>query len=209
MFCFAIFFIFDITSSRRKYMEKTRIILVEGPQGVGKTTLVEYLRENIAGCDLFRLSGIKDKTKTGLEKNKKRYNTLIDYISNCIGNGIDMVFDRSFASEQVYSSLGFKDYDFTAVFEELTKKFNALDADIYYFNLYIDNLDLYKKRIERDHHHGYIAFSKQNCINQQTAYKKVSDYLKTFSNIKVYDIAMDDFAKGYEQINKILNITLK
>jgi tRNA U34 5-carboxymethylaminomethyl modifying enzyme MnmG/GidA len=61
----------------------------------------------------------------------------------------------------------------------------------------VDNKEIYQKRIERDSHHGYIAFSMQNCINQQTAYRKVSDYLKTQSNIKVFDIATDNFAEAY------------
>lgn len=190
-------------------MEKSRIIMVEGPQGVGKTTLVEYLRENIPCCDLYRLSGIKDKSKLGLEKNIKRYDALLSYMENSANTGIDMVFDRCFASEQVYSSLGFKDYDFTSVFEQLTKRFDALDYDIYYINLYINDQTVYQKRIERDHHHNYIAFSMQNCINQQAAYKKVSDYFKTYKNIKVYDIATDDFKAAYNQINSLLGINIK
>ncbi len=189
-------------------MNRERIIIIEGPQGVGKTTLVEYLRENIPCCDLLRLSGIKDKTKTGLQKNTKRYDALLTYLENSANSSIDMVFDRSFASEQVYSSLGFKDYDFTEVFNSLTKRFNNLDYDIYYINLFVENKEIYQKRIEREHHHNYIAFSMQNCINQQEAYRKVSDYFKTFENIKVFDIATDDFKEAYDKINTILNITL-
>ena len=34
-----------------------RLIIVEGPQGVGKTTLANYLRDNIVGSNLYRLSG--------------------------------------------------------------------------------------------------------------------------------------------------------
>ena len=187
-------------------MKKSRIIMVEGPQGVGKTTLVEYLRENIPSCDLFRLSGIKDKTSLGLEKNKTRYRALFSYLSSVSWADIDVVFDRCFASEQVYSSLGFKDYDFGKEFKALAEIFNNLDYDIYYINLYIEDQSVYQKRIERDSHHGYIAFSLQNCINQQNAYREVSDYFKTLPNIKVFDIATDDFAVAYNKINTILGI---
>ena len=180
--------------------------MVEGPQGVGKTTLVEYLRENIPSCDLLRLSGIKDKTKLGLEKNQKRYDALLSYMESVAGTDIDMVFDRCFASEQVYSSLGFKDYNFSPTFKQLAERFNNLDYEIFYINLYIENQSVYQKRIERDSHHGYIAFSLQNCINQQNAYKKVSDHFKNLSNIRVFDIATDDFAVAYNKINTILGI---
>ena len=47
---------------------KDTIIIVEGPQGTGKTTVTNYLREEMSATDLYRLSGIKDRTITGKEK---------------------------------------------------------------------------------------------------------------------------------------------
>ena len=41
---------------------KNRLIIVEGPQGTGKTNLTNFLRENIPSSNLYRLSGQKDKT---------------------------------------------------------------------------------------------------------------------------------------------------
>ena len=54
-----------------------------------------------------------------------------------------------------------------------------------------------------------MTIENVNCINQQEAYRKVSDYLKKFDNIKVFDIATDDFVQAYDKINDILNITLQ
>ena len=42
-----------------------KLIIIEGPQGTGKTTLANYLRENMPGSNLYRLSGQKDKTESG------------------------------------------------------------------------------------------------------------------------------------------------
>ncbi len=36
---------------------QNRMIIVEDPQGTGKTTLTNYLRDNIASSNLYRLSG--------------------------------------------------------------------------------------------------------------------------------------------------------
>ena len=47
-------------------MERNTLIIVEGPQGAGKTTFTNYLREHLASVDLHRLTGIKDKTITVL-----------------------------------------------------------------------------------------------------------------------------------------------
>ena len=44
---------------------KSKLIIVEGPQGTGKTTLTNYLRENLASSNLYRLSGQKDKSEKG------------------------------------------------------------------------------------------------------------------------------------------------
>lgn len=44
---------------------KNRMIIVEGPQGTGKTTLAEYLRDNIPASNLYRLSGQRDKSESG------------------------------------------------------------------------------------------------------------------------------------------------
>ena len=57
---------------------KDTIIIVEGPQGVGKTTFTNYLREKIASTDLYRLTGIKDKTEAGYLKIKRKYMKLLE-----------------------------------------------------------------------------------------------------------------------------------
>ena len=49
-------------------MERSKVIIVEGPQGAGKTTLTNRLRELIISTNLIRMSGVKDKTEAGKEK---------------------------------------------------------------------------------------------------------------------------------------------
>lgn len=186
-----------------------KCIIIEGPQGIGKTTLVNYLRENIPSSNLYRLSGIKDKTITGKEKNHKMYLALFKYMEDISNSDINLIFDRHFFSEQVYSSLGFKDYDFTDVYEELLDKFSKLNYDVYYFSLYLNDINIYKKRLERESHHGYQSFSIESSVKQQEAYKKLLTEVKKLKNTKVFEIAMDDFVEAYKEINKILNINSK
>ena len=104
-------------------MEKGNIIIIEGPQGSGKSTMANYLRDNLACSNLYRLTGIKDKTITGYEKNKKMYFNLIDYMASLEETGLNLIFDRTFFTEQVYASLGYKDYKFDDVYKELVKSF--------------------------------------------------------------------------------------
>lgn len=187
-------------------MEKSKLIIVEGPQGVGKTGLTTYLREKIPSCDLYRLSGIKDKTITGFEKSKQRYYSLLAYLKEQEKVGLNELFDRTYVTDYVYANLGYKEYDFTEDFQNLTKKLNDLNFDIYYFSLYLEDIEIFRERIQRKDKHQYQEFSLDNSINQQNEYKKVAKYFRTFDNIKVYEIATDDFDKAYSKIDKILEL---
>lgn len=178
------------------------IIIIEGPQGVGKSTMANFLRDNLASSNLYRLTGIKDKTKTGYDKNKRMYLNLLNYMEELEDTELNLIFDRTFFTEQVYCLLGFKEYRFDDVYERLVQKLNALDFNIYYVVLYLNDTSIYEKRLKRQHHQ-YQAFSIESSVNQQNTYLKLADNLKE-ENINVLKIATDNYEKAYnELINSI------
>ncbi len=178
------------------------IIIIEGPQGVGKSTMANFLRDNLASSNLYRLTGIKDKTKTGYDKNKRMYLNLLNYMEELEDTELNLIFDRTFFTEQVYCLLGFKEYRFDDVYERLVQKLNALDFNIYYVVLYLNDTSIYEKRLKRQHHQ-YQAFSIESSVNQQNTYLKLADNLKE-ANINVLKIATDNYEKAYnELINSI------
>lgn len=180
--------------------KKGNIIIIEGPQGVGKSTMANFLRDNLALSNLYRLTGIKDKTVTGYEKNKIMYLGLINYMESLEETELNLIFDRTFFSEQVYASLGYKEYKFDDVYERLLRKLNDLDYNIYVVVLYLKDISLFEKRLRRQHHQ-YQAFSTENSVNQQNTYLKLIDEMK-YKNIKTIKIATDDYKKAY---NKLIN----
>lgn len=174
-------------------MKNDVIIIVEGPQGVGKTTFTNYLRENMAATDLHRLSGIKDRTETGLAKIRTKYEKLIEYMENC--EDINMIFDRTFFSNEVYSRLGYQKYSFNETYRNLLSKLdnmkNADKYDIYLVMAYLQDESLYETRIKRDKH-GYQKFEVESSILQQREYLKMADEVeKQTKNIKVIRFAND------------------
>ncbi len=178
------------------------IIIIEGPQGVGKSTMANFLRDNLASSNLYRLTGIKDKTKTGYDKNKRMYLNLLNYMEELEDTELNLIFDRTFFTEQVYCLLGFKEYKFDDVYERLVQKLNALDFNIYYVVLYLEDTNIYERRLKRQHHQ-YQAFSIESSVNQQNTYLKLADNLKE-ANINVLKIATDNYEKAYnELINSI------
>lgn len=176
------------------------IIIVEGPQGVGKSTMANFLRDNLPTTNLYRLSGIKDKTQTGREKNKIMYLGLINYMESLEDTNLNLIFDRTFFTEQVYCMLDYKEYKFDEEYERLVKKLSYLEYDIYFVVLYLRDVNIYEQRLKRVHH-NYQSFSVKNSIDQQNAYLSLADGIKN-KNINVIKIAMDDFKEGY---NKLIN----
>ena len=176
------------------------IIIIEGSQGVGKSTLANFLRDNLSSTNLYRLSGINDKTKTGKETIEIMYLELIDYINKLEKTELNLVFDRFFFSEQVYSKLGYKEYLFDDVYEKLLKKFYELNYNIYFVVLYLNDEKLYEKRLKRVHH-NYKEFSLKSSVDQQKTYLELADNINK-NKVKVIKVAMDDYKDGY---NKIIN----
>ncbi len=185
-------------------MEKNRLIIIEGPQGTGKTTLTNYLRENIPSSNLYRLSGQKDKSPKGKELSKKMYYALLEYLKQMQDIPMDLIFDRTFFTEEVYARLGYKEYQFTDVYNELLNKINNLNYDIYLILLYLKDPKIYEERLARQHHQ-YQTFSPKNSIDQQNTYQIIGKELQN-TNINIYNIAMDNFEEAYQKLNKIFKI---
>lgn len=179
---------------------KDTIIIVEGPQGVGKTTFTNCLREKIASTDLYRLTGIKDKTEAGYLKIKRKYMKLLEYVENC--EDVNMVFDRIFFSEEVYSRLGYKSYSFHDIYEELLAKLDSLNFEIYFVVLYLEDTSKFEQRIKRDKYE-YQKFDVKSSIRQQEEYLKLADEIeKKTKNIKVVRISTDKNGNYKEKIEE-------
>ena len=179
---------------------KDTIIIVEGPQGVGKTTFTNYLREKIPSTDLYRLTGIKDKTETGYPKIKRKYMKLLEYVENC--EDVNMVFDIIFFSEEIYSRLSFKSYSFHDIYEELLVKLDSLDFEIYFVVLYLEDTAKFEQRIKRDKCE-YQKFEVESSIKQQNEYLKLADEIENDTkNIKVIRINTDKDGVYKEKIEE-------
>lgn len=173
-------------------MANSKLVIVEGPQGVGKTTITDFIRHTMKYTNLYRLSGTSDSTKAGLEKATKMYTDLQEYIKTLENLGINLLFDRTFFSEENYCRLGYKEYSFTEVYNKLLKSLSEMDFDIYYITLYLKDENLYKKRLERKDkaNLSYAKFAIEKSVEQQKMYLQMADEIKEKypTKIKVYKI---------------------
>ena len=161
-------------------MANSKIIVVEGPQGAGKTTVTDYIRHFLPHTNLYRLCGTSDKTASGKEKATKMYFGLLDYIETLQNDSINLLFDRTFFTEEIYCRLGYKEYSFSDVYNELLDRFASFDFDFYYISLYLEDENEYAKRLLRDNKGitEYAKYTTENSINQQNAYLKMADEIK-------------------------------
>lgn len=172
-------------------MANSKIIILEGPQGVGKTTITDYIRNVIPYTNLYRLSGTADTTKTGKEKAKIMYEDLVDYIEKLQNKSVNLLLDRTFFTEEVYCRLGFKEYTFTDVYNNLLDRLAKMDFDIYYITLYLSDENEFAKRLDREGKAKvkYTEFNKKSSVNQQNEYLKLADEIKEkYKNINVIKI---------------------
>jgi len=98
-----------------------KIIIIEGCDGVGKTTLIETMAKKIDGSLIIKnTTKPNDGSPYERKKIKKRYCEILNLIKNC-DNNTTVILDRYFPSEVVYSIKrgydAFED-DWYKVFEE-------------------------------------------------------------------------------------------
>ena len=184
-------------------MANSKIIIVEGPQGVGKTTITDYIRHAIPYTNLYRLSGTADTSPEGKEKARIMYEDLLEYVEKLQNKSINLLFDRTFFTEEIYCRLGFKEYSFTEVFDKL------IDFDIYYITLYLSNPEEFTNRLNRKGKTKvkYTEFNKNSSSNQQNEYLKLAEEIKEkYKNINVVNI---DNSRDLEEVEKELKELLK
>ena len=190
-------------------MANSKLIVVEGPQGAGKTTVTDYIRHSLKYTNLYRLCGTADSSLTGKKKASDMYWDLIEYIEKLENKSINLVFDRTFFTEEIYSRLKFKEYSFSDEYEKLLEKFSKLDFDIYYITLYLKDTNLFNKRLIRDDKAitEYAKFNIESSKNQQIEYLKMADEISSkYPNIKVFKVSNDtDEQELKTKIKNILN----
>ena len=144
---------------------KNKLIIIESAPAGGKSTISRLFRENIPNTTLMSLSSIEEDRK---ETVFLYHSAMLNAILDCNGYGSNFVLDRSFITNQVYSLLGLKDYDYTEEYEWLCDKLKYL-SHFYDIHLFIlaTNKENYEKRINKRDKFQYVKHSAENSMKQQ------------------------------------------
>lgn len=182
-------------------MKKDKIIIVEGPRGAGKTTITNWLREQIPYTNLYRLAGSSNNET--VKSTAVMYSSLIGYLRSMVGCDMTLLFDRVFITEYVYCQLGYKHYDFERQFKNLM---TALEDLTMYYDVYILNLEVSDRKVytERLSGRGWKAnyydleYTASVSLIQEDMYCTVMSRIREkFPKIKVVNI--DTTVVGYKE----------
>ncbi len=174
-------------------MANSKLIVIEGPQGAGKTTITDYIRHKLPYTNLYRLNGSNDSSPTGKAKSVEMYTDLLDYIEKLQNKNINLLFDRTFFTEAIYCRLGFKEFSYDDVFDVFLERLANFDFETYYITLYLSDTNEFETRLARSDKAiiKYAKFDKDSSIKQQDAYLKMADEVKQKFGDKIKVINID------------------
>jgi deoxyadenosine/deoxycytidine kinase len=186
---------------------RPRLLIVEGAQGVGKTTITRMLREKMPYTVLMSLTGVEDISETGKIKVFREHNTILDTIKHCANCDINFILDRSFITEDVYCLLGYKEYSFDYEYIDLLLKLSMLissyDTKLV---LLLASKEEFEKRLKRNKaQYSKVNFSVEHSVEQQTMYLKSFGAIQNvYPKIKMEGLITDNVTpeKICEQIMK-------
>lgn len=182
------------------------ILIIEGAQGCGKSTVCREIREQMKYVTLLDLSAIGDKTKEAEDKMFKYHNQILDMFDYTKFCGMNYVCCRSFLSERIYCNLGFKPYSFDRYNGILI---NNLDYLTKWYDVHLILLTATKEELEirlnnRDKF-AYQKFSVENSLMQQEQYQKeFRELAKKKTDIKVYEMENNNLQRTVNTINDLI-----
>jgi deoxyguanosine kinase len=190
----------------------SRLIILEGARGLGKSTLSFKLRQKLKHSTLINFTGFHDDGEKGLHKISNYYIewfTLFRKFYACLDD-YTIICDRFFPSEMVFSSL-YKKYNFEDKYKLYCKLLPTIADEIILFHFTINDENELAQRLIRDKvPFGKVEESVAETLKQQEEYKKQIDLLNAIVKwnydklVKVIEI--DTTGKSIDELLKELMV---
>lgn len=178
-------------------MSKPKLIIVEGAQGAGKSSIVQGLRDKLPYAQSITLRGNKFRDEQLSFNNHFSVLKLINETSKAHN---DYILERSYISELCYSTL-YSDGGFRPLSEVLTNYLKMLkdDYDIT-FVLMLSEEETFEERLVRDKgQFSDVIYESGNSMRQQDV------YVSLVSSMAVHFNVVSKMNNGSKHIHTIVN----
>lgn len=146
-----------------------KFIIVEGAHGVGKSTFVSKLKDQLPNCGILKLTGMPGSTETAHIKTKIYHNAVLNYMLSVKELPGYMILDRCFISEYVMATL-YKNWNFREETDFYLRSILISSMDVTYIFLRCER-EHYIERLKRDKvAYCDIAYDANKSIKQQDLY---------------------------------------
>ena len=173
-----------------------KLVIIEGCQGSGKSTLSNRLREEVKYSTLIKLCGLPpiEDQKYEIAQYHREFLTMISLMSHL---PITFILDRSFLSEHVYAKL-YKDYEFSNETTEFLLYLQEMELEVLFVLLTADKETL-TERLHRPGKEQYqnIEYKADESIKQQ------NEYTKVFKRIPFDTLVLDESYQIEDKIRVI------
>lgn len=147
-------------------------IIVEGANGVGKSTFVNKLKDMTPNCGVLKLTGLPGTSPSTQTKTTYYHQATLNYMMAIKDVPGTMILDRSYLSEQVMAHL-YKPWSFVTESKIFTQIIRVHDIKVKFIFLHC-SLDTYAKRLVRDKvEFNNIAYDPRESIKQQLIYNDI------------------------------------
>ena len=149
-----------------------KFIIVEGANGVGKSTFVEKLKNRLPNCGILKLTGLPGTTNTARVKTVAYHNAVMSYLMQIKDLPGYLILDRSYLSEQVMAKL-YKSWDFIPESESYNEQIRVAGLDLVFLFLGCSQED-YEVRLKRSKvEYNNIGYEANKSFQQQELYMEI------------------------------------
>jgi thymidylate kinase len=171
---------------------KPKLIIVEGAQGTGKTSITLALKNRLPYAQVMMLRGNEQRCE---QMSFRNHMNALKFVSDSSRISNDFILDRSFLSEHCYSQL-YRESTFTHLNDVLVNFTKQLkeDYDVSIVLMLADEESFKERLVDRDKaQFSDVVFHVNNSLRQQDTYISiVSDVAKHFNVICKMNTGLKD-----------------
>jgi len=178
---------------------KTKILVLEGARGTGKSTLAFQLRQSLKNSTLINFTGFNMDGEKGLRQVENYYYTWMHFFYGMESHNVEqtIICDRIFFSEKVFNM--YKNYNFDEAYINLIQNFAKLNPTIFYLTIN-DEIELSRRLVRDKIPFHNVEESVAETLKQQGEYDKVFEEVKDKFNI----VTIDTSRLSTEQVKGII-----